>query len=269
MVNFEKVILVAGGAVAGALLTAVILSGPEPATSAEGNSAASSARGADRAASLSSSSADASRVSKRSGLAQRSVDELELRGDDHIAISLDRLVTMAQVKVEPPKGKNFFSHDDAVVSLLEVEADQQQAIETHWSQVQATMEADDIQLAEFRDEADGSFTIQLADSPELEKKAQQKFLSQLEASLGEARGRALFALKGGEQLFDRGAEGVDRSIRISFEDQGNGAYRYRIEEHNGENQRVYLADAIPEKYRHLTDAAGVKPVANIPTGEDE
>ena len=165
----------------------------------------------------------------------------------------------------PVPDQDLFTSEDAAVSVLQLSDREQAALQSHWRAARDRIRLAELADAKIANADDGAVTIDVTPVVAQRDEVRRKFVAQAVETLGQEKGEAFIAIKGGERLL-AGPE-TDRHYRIAMEDAGAGNWRFRIEQQAGEVRKVWIADAIPAELEHLTDAAGLARRVHDPATE--
>lgn len=190
-----------------------------------------------------------SSVSRSRDASRKGTGEGSRRASENI--NWDALRVMGRVP-----GEDLFGKEDVTNALLSLTDEEKVFLIEGWEAAQ-----DALKLTESRSSShqwnEGDTEVQIKVPPlGVERaKIRESFAKTVNKVLGPERARVFLAMKGGEEMFGSGDE--EQSYIIAAESVGDGTDRFRITRQVGETRSQWVADAIPPKFRHLTDGAGI------------
>jgi PKD repeat protein len=172
-----------------------------------------------------------------------------------VAVPIGVLESMARGKRLKVPGAYFFDLDDSLVGSLDIDEGDASQIEEEWQAVLLEIQRAEVAYLEVQDNEDQSVTLRRDPLPDSRGDLRDQFSDYVRTLLGDDRGNSLLALKGGDQLL--GASDEPTYYTFWVEEVGAERFRYRVEETQGDHRKVWIADAIPDDLRYLTDAASL------------
>ncbi|QQL45889.1 hypothetical protein [Sulfuriroseicoccus oceanibius] len=177
-----------------------------------------------------------------------------------VVLPSDALSLLSSVQVRVPQGRLFENNDPAEAALGIV--DQEKAeLQQAFRKALAEVKAAEAGATNFIPEDGGVTMLTVSPTPAARNRLRAEFASRASEILGDERGKAFVAIKGGDALF--GAGDMEKNYMIEETDTG-----YRISVMEGDDRRVLIGDSVPETLRHITDVAGLDPNP-VPQVDDE
>ncbi len=199
------------------------------------------------------------RLPNRVPLAESAANQLrtasDIRAIEIDSATLERLALQMGARVPE---FHLFEADDPSLDFIGITESEKVSLEEAWEGAKEGMKGYAAQVSVYRWEDDDS-SVAITVPPLGEEGARQReFLAgEIREILGETRASGFLALKRIGEVFGSGGEEQKYTIFVEF--AGNGFERYRIIRRIGDEERQWIADAIPDEIRHLTNAAGIEP----------
>ncbi|MEM1083436.1 MAG: hypothetical protein AAGI48_04895 [Verrucomicrobiota bacterium] len=202
-------------------------------------------------------------TSPRSGSSNNSSDDPGWAGDDWISLPRGVFEKVALAAGIPTPEGDLFGPQDPCIEALALDDHEVAFLQQEWRGVCKKLKQAEVECLSFSENRDGSVVMTL--DPTSGARAEQRKAFRLAAieRLGEQRGEAFVALKGGDDLLGSGDQPVE--YHVDMEENGSGGWRFRVEQSSGDQRQMWVCDAIPEKLQHLTDAAGIRRRLHDPT----
>jgi len=177
-----------------------------------------------------------------------------------VVLPADALSLLSSVQVRVPQGRLFENNDPAEAALGIVDQEKaglQQAFRKALEEVKRA----EAGATSFVPEEGGVTMLTVAPTPAARNRLRAEFAARAAEVLGDERGQAFVAIKGGDALF--GAGDMEKNYMVEQTDDG-----YRISVMEGDERRVLIGDSVPESLRHITGVAGLDPTP-VPQVDDE
>lgn len=161
---------------------------------------------------------------------------------------------------------NLFSNDSDVELLLNISDQEKSQLQNGWRVMQRTLKRVELEHVEIGETQDGSVTIAIPSLTDQIADAGNEFKSEVGAVLGENRAKAFSAIK---QLDSAFKNEEPTTYTIKMESTGDGFWRYHIKQQGGQGNNAWVGSKVPQRLRHLTEAANIVGELEVQADEPE
>lgn len=163
--------------------------------------------------------------------------------------------------------QDLFSPGGEEEAWLQIDDREKRSLQDAWNQVRGNLRRAEAGASSAEDLADGSVRIKVPDLTATFASLGKEFRSGVDRTLGENRGEAFMAMKQLDGTFSEQAG--ERVYTVKVESAGDGTWNYHMRVSGKDGDRVWVADAVPEEIRHLTDAADIHRRINNPVDQED
>ena len=183
-----------------------------------------------------------------------------------VTVPVEMLEMLAGIRIQQPTDE-LFSSSDPLAEALSISDGEKAQLQRGYKKMLGQIKRSEASATEVLRNADGSVLLSVPAVRQERQKGRMEFSGMAQQILGDERASVLLAAKGGGSMF--GADGDLKDYLVEKESAGDGTFRYRIAEIEGDQRKVYVGNAIPSHLRHLTDVADITPVLETLETDDE
>ncbi len=195
------------------------------------------------------------------------MEDVDMADNNAVAtLPISALELLSSAAVNVP-GDNLFNGEDAVIDALAIDDMEKAGLQSAYRKVGDQLKSEEASATQVVRDTNGTVTLSVPSMMQERNRAREKFSVDVLSLLGEDRGKVFLAAKQHSSMF--GKEGAPKDYLVEMEAVGDGNYRYRVSEMEGDTRRVFVGNSIPTRLRHLTGVAKIVPVLETFDDEEE